>query len=94
MQPGDRVSFEKDGVLHTERVDSIHYDSGCPPIYRRLNRWQRFARRLTPPRWRTSLLIREGRPASVTINPPEWSRGNTLAQLEQMRSAVDKLMEG
>lgn len=89
---GDYVSFERNGEVHTERVGSVSYSSGSPAIYRSLNGWQRFVRRLTPKRWRRSLLVRAAEPPSVKINAggPDVA-GRTLAQLEQMKAGIDRL---
>jgi hypothetical protein len=90
---GDNISFEKDGVIHTERIESVHYSGGSPAVYRQLNRWQRFVRRLTPQRWRRSLLVRPARPSTITINDDRSPVGKTLAQLEDMRAVFDRLTE-
>lgn len=94
MNLGDHISFERDGILHTERVESVHYSSGSPAVYRRLNRWQRLARRLTPKRWRRSLLVREAEPPVVTINggTPD-AAGRMLAQLEAMKAALGRIVD-
>jgi antibiotic biosynthesis monooxygenase (ABM) superfamily enzyme len=91
MKLGDLISFEKDGIIHTERVESFRYEDGTPAVYRNLNRWQSFARRLTPPRWRRSLLVRPATLPTVTINGTHDYVGKTIAQLEQMKATVDKL---
>jgi hypothetical protein len=94
MHPGDYISFEKDGAIHTERVESVHYSSGSPAIYKRLNRWQQMVRRFTPRRWRKSLLVRAAEPPSIRINDPNQSPiGKTLAQLEQMKASIDRLLQ-
>lgn len=88
MQLGDRFSFEKDGVVYTDQIESVHYSSGSPAIYKQLNRAQWFLRRLTPPRWRRSLLVRPAELPMTTINGPQQDAvGKTLAQLEQMKAA-------
>jgi hypothetical protein len=92
MNLGDNISFEKDGVVYTERVESVSYSGGSPATYRRLNRWQSFLRTLTPPRWRRSLLVRPAEPPTVTINGPQNPVGRTLAQLEQMKAATDRIL--
>jgi hypothetical protein len=94
MKLGDHISYEKDGVVRTERVESVSYTSGSPAIYRQLNRWQSLSRMLTPKRWRKSLLVRPAEPASVTINDTgKNSAGKTLAQLEQMKAGLDRLLK-
>jgi hypothetical protein len=90
MNVGDMMSFEKDGVIHTERVESVSYSSGSSAVYRRLNWWQSLLRRLTPPRWRPSLLVRPAELPSVTINGPKNSVGKTLEQIEAMRGMFDR----
>jgi hypothetical protein len=88
MKIGDEISFEKNGVVYTERVESVHYCSGAPAVYRRLNRWQSFLRRLTPQRWRQPLLVRAAEPPSVVIN----GGGDPAAfgkKLAQIKLAVD-----
>lgn len=92
MKPGDMISFEKDGVIHTERVKSVRYQSASPAIYRQLNRWQRVLRRITPIRFRTPLLVRPAEPSRVTINGDGNPVGKTLAQLEQMKADLDKML--
>lgn len=80
--------------MYTERVESVHYRGGSPAIYRRLNRWQSFLRRLTPPRRRRSLLVREAELPTVTINGDESPpTGKTLAKLEQMKVALARLLD-
>lgn len=92
MQLGDNISYVKDGIVHTERVESISYNSGSPAIYRNLNRWQRLARRLTPSRWRKSLLVRAAEAPSVAFNSDDQNPvGKTLAQLDKMKAAFDRL---
>lgn len=93
MQIGDMISFEKDGVIYTERVESVHYQSATPALYQRLNRFRRLIRRLTPARWRKSLLIRPAEPSKVTINDGS-PVGKTLDQLERMRDMLDRLVGG
>ncbi|OCB41881.1 hypothetical protein A5677_00470 [Mycobacterium malmoense] len=94
MKIGDNISYEKDGVIYTERAESVDYTSGSPAIYRRLNRWQRMVRRVTPRRWQKSLLVHEAVPPSVAINvgqrPPA---GKTLAQLEQIRAGIREILD-
>lgn len=90
MKLGDNISFEKDGMVHTERVESVRYTSGSPAIYRRLNRWQRAVRRLTPPPWRRSLLVHPAELPTVTINQQN-PVGKTLAQIEQIKAAFERL---
>lgn len=93
MKIGDIVSFEKDGVIFSERIQSVHYTSASPALYRQLNHWQRIVRRLTAPRWRKSLLVRAAEPSRITINDGD-PVGRTLAQIEQMRGMFDWLMAG
>ncbi len=89
---GDYISYDRDGQIVTEQVESWRYESGSPAVYRQLNRWQRFLRRLTPPRWRKSLLVRPATLPTTTINGGDGNPvGKTLAQLERMKSAVDEL---
>lgn len=90
--PGSRVAFEKDDVIYTDQVESVHYSSASPAIYRRLNRWQRAVRALTPRRWRKSLLVRPAEAPAVRINGDSPDVGKTLAQLEQMKSALNHLL--
>lgn len=91
MNVGDKYSFEKDGVIYTDTVESVRYQSGSPAIYRTLNWWQRITRRLTPPRWRKSLLVREGTLPTVTINGTSDPFGKTLAKMEQMRGIMEHM---
>jgi len=88
---GDRFSFYKDGIIYTDRVESVRYDSGSPAVYRRLNRWQRMVRRLTPPRWRKPLLLRSAVLSSITINGENGDLGKTITQIEQMKRALEDL---
>lgn len=94
LKLGDRFAVERDGVVYTEMVESVRWDGGAPAIYRDLNWWQRIARRLTPRRWRKSLLVDPGWPPSVTINGDQPDpAGKTLAQLKQMKTAIDRLTD-
>jgi hypothetical protein len=88
MQLGERFSWEKDGVVYTDQVESVSYSSGSPPIYRNLNRWQRALRRITPPKRRNSLLVRGAESPSVAINAAGDPTGKTLAQIEELRQAA------
>ena len=87
---GDNISFEKDGVVYTERVESVSYSSGSPGVYRRLNWWRSLLRRLTPHQLRRSLLVRPAEPPSVTINGPQNPVGKTLEQIAAMRGMFEK----
>jgi hypothetical protein len=92
MKLGDHISYEKDGEVVTERVESVRYESGSPAIYRQLNWWQRVLRKLTPPRWRKPLLVRAAELPKVTINQPESDPvGKTLAQVQKIKAAMDEL---
>lgn len=83
---------DSNGVLRTEEVKSVQYSSGSPAVYRRLNRWQRAMRALTPRRWRSSLLVRPAEPAGFVINRPESDpAGKTVRMLDEMQSAFDRL---
>jgi len=93
MQLGDHISFEKDGVVRTVRVESVRYASGSPAVYRQLNRWQSFIRRLTPRRWRPTLMVREAQPSSITINGDGDQFGKTIAQLEQMKGGWNRILD-
>ena len=68
LRPGSKVTVEKDGVRYTDTVQSVAYSSPEPEIVRRLSRWERFVRALTPRRFRKSLVIRSAKPATVTIS--------------------------
>jgi hypothetical protein len=68
LKLGDRFSVECNGVLYADTVESVHYSSGSPAVYRTLNRWQRVVRGLTPRRWRKSLLVRPTELPSVMVN--------------------------
>lgn len=93
--PGAAVSFVKDGLVYTDTVDSVSYSGGSPAIYRELNRWQWFLRRLTPPRWRRSLLVRSAEPASVTVKtaPQTDIRAVFDRVLAQCDEALDRLKD-
>lgn len=92
MGLGSKFSVERGGIVYTDTVESVRYSSGLPAVYRRLNRWQRIVRRLTPPRWRKSLLVREAEASSVTINGENSNpMGKTLAQLQEMQPAFGRL---
>lgn len=94
MKLGDHISYEKDGQVVTERVESMRYESGPPAIYRQLNWWQRVLRKLTPPRWRKPLLVRAAVLPKVTINQPNSDPvGKTLAQVQKMKAAMDTLAQ-
>jgi hypothetical protein len=68
IAPGSRVAFEKDGVVFTDTVQSVTYSSAESEIVRRLSWWQRIVRRLTPKRYRKSLVVRPHKPETVTVN--------------------------
>lgn len=89
LRPGSRVSVVKDGQVFTDTVQSMTYSSPEPEIIRRLSRWQRIVRRLTPPRFRKSLVIRAAKPASVAIStdPDSAPTGYTAAQLAELKRA-------
>lgn len=92
MKLGDRFAIERGGVMiYTDTVEGIHYSSGAPAIYRNLNLWQWMLRRLTPRRWRKSLLIRPAALPSFTINGEHDPVGKTIAQLDRMKVALDCL---
>ena len=82
---GSKFSVTRNGVIFTDTVRAVHYSSGSPAIYRTLNRWQRMIRRLTPRRWRKTLLIRAAEPASMTINPSESDSGWTRDRIEALK---------
>jgi hypothetical protein len=67
LAPGARVAFEKDGVVYTDVIESVRYQSPewVAPPERSL--WQRIVRRLTPPWLRKPLPQSPPKPASVTI---------------------------
>lgn len=67
LMPGARVTFEKNTVLYTDTVQDITLHSAEPEIIRQLSWWQRAVRRLTPPRYRKSLVIRPYKPETVTV---------------------------
>lgn len=90
MQLGDRFSWEKDGVIYTDQVESVSYSSGTPPVYRNLNRWQRALRRITPAKRRSSLLVRDAESPSVVINGAGDPTGKTLAQIEELRATLKR----
>jgi UDP-N-acetylmuramoylalanine-D-glutamate ligase len=92
MQPGDYFSYEKDGILHTKRVESVHYNSGSPAIYRNLNRWQSFLHRITPRRWQRPLLIREAELPSFTITGTNGDAITTAHAVIQRMAAAANLL--
>lgn len=94
MRLGDDFSYVRDGQVVTERLESWRYESPSPAIYRRLNWWQRIGRKLTPPRWRKSLLVREAQLPKVTINEPSSDPvGKTLAQVQSIQAVLNTLGE-
>lgn len=86
MKLGDLISFERDGEMVTERVESVRYTSGSPAIYRRRSWWQRIL-------GRKSTLVRAAELPSVTINGDDKPDpvGKTLTNLEAMKSAFGRL---
>lgn len=66
IKPGSRVAWERDGVFHVDTVESVRASWGSPEIVRQLSWWQRIARRLTPKRFRKSLVIQPAK-------SPEWT---------------------
>lgn len=77
-QPGDLVSFEINGVLHTE------YYTG-PPVYPSLSAWGQTRRTLTPARWRKPLQpVRPPNP----LERAQAMNAKTLAWIEELDKPV------
>lgn len=97
LRPGSRVSVEKDGVVYTDTVQSVSYSSPEPEIVRRLSRWERIVRALTPRRFRKSLVVRPFKPASVSVStddPGGDPLGYTAARLAEMQRSFERLTGG
>jgi hypothetical protein len=93
IAPGDRVSFQKDGVIYTDTVGSITYTSSTPAVYRTLSRRQRILRRLTPRRFRKTLLIRSAQSPTVTVSTENALTDKTAATLARGYRAITELDE-
>lgn len=91
LRPGDMVAVEADGQLYTDVVSSIRYTSATPGITRRLSLLGRIVRRLTPGRFRRSLVIRPARPARtiVTMGPHEDEHAHVERARETVQRAAD-----
>jgi hypothetical protein len=101
IKPGDRIGVKiGDEVVLTDAEDeplivqSVRYSSAEPEIVRRLSRWQRMVRALTPRRFRKSLVVREAKPATVTVStePGGDPMGYTAARLAEMKQGFGKLL--
>lgn len=91
LKLGDTVAWEKDGVVHAERVQSVHYSSAEPAIWPRLSFWQRAVRWLTPQRWRKPLQpIRPYKPATMELGFGDDPIGRHLHTLD----SINKLIGG
>lgn len=89
LRLGDQFSVVRNGVAYTDTLRSVSYSSGLPEIRRRVRWWERFV----PARWRKPVIVRAAVPASVTVNTGESPdvAGRTLAQLTEMKRAIDGL---
>lgn len=93
LKLGDKIAVEKDGVIYTDTVQSVHYSSPEAEIWPHRSVWQRMIRALTPKRWRKPLQpIRPYKPATVAVgigeDPLERAQdqiGKTLAWIEGLK---------
>lgn len=97
--PGSKIAVEKDGVLYTDTVQSVRWQSGEPAIWPELSWWQRLVRRFTPGRWRKPLKpIREATLPSVEISTGPVSDEvretfeRTQASLQKAGEIIDGLI--
>lgn len=90
LRLGDRfTTVGRDGVTYTDTIRSVSYSSRSPEIRRRVRWWERFI----PARWRRPVIIEAAVPPSFTVNTGESPdvAGRTLAQLAEMKRAIDGL---
>lgn len=89
LRVGDTFTFERNGIVYTDTIRSVAYSSGSPEVRRRVRWWERFV----PARWRKPVIIRAAVSQSVTVNTDESpdAVGRTLAQLAEMKRAIDGL---
>jgi hypothetical protein len=96
LKPGDRVAFEKDGIINTDTVQGVTYSSPewvAPP---ERSWWQRVVRRFTPARFRKPLPQSPPRPARVTVNvgdagdDPLKRHQQTMEGIRRMTGGFDK----
>jgi len=92
---GDKVSFVGlDGVVRTESVTGWSYMSPRPEIVRQLSRWQRMVRRLTPQRFRKSLVVRPAELAKVTLGfdePDQSVLERHRRQLQNINETIERM---
>ena len=98
IKPGSLITYiGSDGITRTERVAATGYRSGRPEIRKRLNRWERFTRRLTPARWRKPIpIIRECQPAQVLMKftPDSGEEARRLATtLHEMNNGFAQILQ-
>lgn len=96
LKPGDRVAYEKDGIVYTDTVQSVSYSSpeGVAPPARTW--WQRMARMLTPARFRKPLPQSPPKPGQITVNVglsienPLEGYQHTVEDIQRMIDRIDK----
>lgn len=92
-KPGDKfIVRDQHGNEHEDIIHSICYRSPEPEILQRLTGWRRILRKLTPPRWRTPLVVvRRYRPASLeVIGQSEYGR-RAQRTAEDMMAAMERI---
>lgn len=91
LVPGSKVAFEKDGVLYTDTVQSVRYQSQewVAPPERSL--WQRIVRRLTPRRLRKPLPQSPPKPATVTV---QVGQANPLERHQRQVADIQRMIGG
>lgn len=94
FKSGSKIAVEVDGVVHTQTVTGVTYQSPEAEVIRRMSRWERFVRRLTPKWWRRTLLVRPYQPHTFTLHTdqPMWASARARAQVEKINGALDELL--
>lgn len=91
LKPGDRVTVEKDGVLYTDTVTAMRWQSPewvAPP---ERTWWQRVVRKLTPPRLRKPLPQSPPKPATVTV---QVGQANPLERHQRQVADIQRMIGG
>lgn len=84
LKPGDRIAVQIGDKMYTRIVQNITFHSAEPEIVRRLSRWQRIFRALTPKRLRKSLVIRPYKPEATIIDTGPVAADTPDASIHRM----------
>lgn len=94
LGPGSRVAFEKNGVVYTDTVQSVTYQSGLPAIWPELSWWQQMVRRFTPSQWRKPLQpIRPATSDTVTVSTGPVD-DDVVARAQKNIGAIGTVVDG